>query len=126
MSPTHFRIIPHSSCRLKVLYEPTTLEKVDVDVPFPRPYNTSQSESITDVDPAHYHIFMTRTSNVYNRFYQSLQRGSAPSEDVVRAADEQLALVIDILPDHLQPELGAQGGVRELERSQPMDQVATV
>lgn len=62
---------------------------------------------------------MARTLTVYHRFCQFLQRSPLSSENVVRAADEELALVIDTLPDHLQPELSAHGRIREPELSEP-------
>ncbi|KAG9252434.1 uncharacterized protein F5Z01DRAFT_228025 [Emericellopsis atlantica] len=104
---------------LGVPHEPTSLEEVDFEVPLPRPHVTTRNGGKTVVDPAHYHVFMARTSIVYNRFCQSLQRSPLSSENVVRAADEELALVIDTLPDHLQPELEAHGRIREPELSEP-------
>lgn len=105
--------------RLKDPNEPTQIEEVDFDVPLPCPLQTSVTGRMTNLDPAHYHLFMARTSTVYNRFCQSLRRSALSLEDIVKAADEELALVIDTLPNHLQPDLGITEGVRELELSQP-------
>lgn len=62
---------------------------------------------------------MIKIAAVYHRFRQSLKQSITTIEEVVRVADEELAIVIDTLPEHLQPELGTQAGVRELELSQP-------
>jgi len=105
--------------RLKIGDEPAQIEEAEFDVPFPIPKDRSRSDRLADVDPVHYHIFMIKIAAVYHRFRQSLKRSITAIEEVVRVADEELAIVIDTLPEHLQPELGTQAGVRELELSQP-------
>jgi hypothetical protein len=65
---------------------------------------------------------MSRISTVYHDFRQSIRHRSLTNlslESLVRTADEELALVIDTLPEHLQPEPGRERTVRELEASQP-------
>jgi len=105
--------------RLKIGDDPAQIEEADFDVPLPIPRDMSRSDRLADVDPVHYHIFMVKIAAVYHRFREALQRSTLTIEDVVRVANEELAIVIDTLPEHLQPELGAQGGVGELELSQP-------
>ncbi len=62
---------------------------------------------------------MARTAAVYNRLpCQSIVRGSAPLEDAVRAADDELAQVIETLPEHLQPSLT--GGDDQTSDRQPV------
>jgi hypothetical protein len=62
---------------------------------------------------------MARIATAYHNFRRGLKTGALDRETVVKTADEELALVIDTLPDHLQPDHDAHGRVQELEESQP-------
>ncbi|KAI0476604.1 hypothetical protein GGR56DRAFT_643487 [Xylariaceae sp. FL0804] len=56
------------------------------------------------IHPVQYHVFMARAATVYNRFRVNLRRRELPLDEIVRAADEDLAEIINTLPQHLQPE----------------------
>src|ERR1041384_2551177 len=88
--------------RLNVPYDHPQVEEEDFDLPLPSPRPVPGYGR--DLDPAHYHVFMARTAQVYRRFTDSISRGAAPLEEVVRSADEQLAQIIVTLPEHLQPD----------------------
>lgn len=108
---------PPTVTRLDIQDKKPQIEDVDFDVPFPQPTDTSSMERAQAPDPAHYHLFMARTAKVYYRFRKKLHAGVLAPDMVVRAADEELALVIDTLPDHLQPGSEIPAGVSELDES---------
>jgi hypothetical protein len=56
------------------------------------------------IHPVQYHIFMSRAARAYHRFNLALRKGQNSKMEIVRAADEQLAELIDDLPRHLQPD----------------------
>lgn len=91
-------------------YHPPAVDEVDFDVPYPRAPDTSLL-GVVDLDdehPVHYHIFMARTATVNYRFRKTLRSDVKTLEETtmaVRAADEELAGVIDTLPIHLQPDI---------------------
>ncbi|KAH7368685.1 hypothetical protein B0T11DRAFT_277483 [Plectosphaerella cucumerina] len=90
---------------LTIPYEPSEVTEQDFAVPLPCPIDSAERPSLHKVDPAHYHAFMARTARVYHRFCRSVIYDSGPLEESVRAADDELAQIIETLPDHLQPDL---------------------
>ncbi|KAF6833236.1 hypothetical protein CMUS01_06642 [Colletotrichum musicola] len=71
------------------------------------------------LQPVQYHIFMARSSIVYHRFRSALREGTRPVSEVVRLADEELAEVINTLPEHLHPDGGKNEEMNELEGEHP-------
>lgn len=75
--------------------------------------------------PVHYHIFMARAAKVYHRFCRTVRLGVISLENMistVRLADEELAGVIDTLPEHLQPDAdlaSRKDASREADPSEP-------
>jgi hypothetical protein len=93
--------------RLNVPYQRPQIDEADFDVPLPSP--TNPLHGTAQVDAVHYHAFMARTALVYHRFCQSVTRGSTSVPDDVRAADDELAQVIETLPSYLQPDFTGAG-----------------
>lgn len=71
------------------------------------------------IHPVQYHIFMAQTSTVYHRFTTALRCSQLPITDLVRAADAELAEVINTLPTHLQPESAGAESTEALESAYP-------
>jgi hypothetical protein len=96
--------------RLSEPYHSPAVDEFDFDVPYPvapisAPAAASKCKGELHV---HYHIFMARAAKAYYRFRKAVRLGSSSIESTiqaVRAADEELASIIDTLPDHLQPEI---------------------
>lgn len=96
-------------------YHPPAFDEIDFDVPYPTaPLHSPSAAGSNQEHPVHYHIFMARTATAWHRFLKAVRLGFHSLEEtirVIRAADEELAAIIDTLPVHLQPELGA--GIEE-------------
>ena len=104
---------------MTVPYHPPQIEEGDFDMTLPTPDPISTHYEDGDVQPVHYHIFMSRTSTVYYRFRASVRDGVHPITDLVRWADEELAEVINTLPDYLQPDSGETETIHRLEATYP-------
>jgi len=88
-------------------YPPSQLTEDDFDVALPTAEPTQMVKGCPpglQIHPVQYHIFMAKTSIVYNRFKQSIRDCNVPNDRVVRKADAELAEVIDTLPPHLSPD----------------------
>jgi hypothetical protein len=99
---------------------PSVLREDDFSVPLPE---VTREGSIpmpngSRIHPVQYHIFMSRTARAYHRFQRALQNNQGSKLGIVRAADEQLAELIDDLPPHLQPDMKS-GVDSELETVHP-------
>lgn len=108
------------SYRLGFRNQPAGLDDIDFDVPLPSLHVTDPGQR--GPHPVHYHIFMARTAAVVYRFHRAIRSGVKNVEQlvrIVRAADEELAEVIDTLPAHLQPENGDSEEIRRLEQDHP-------
>lgn len=106
--------------RLNLQCWPPAVNHVDFDVPLPSA--TWPNEQGTTIHLAHYHIFMARTASVVYRFRAALHSEMVSLcniAEVVRKADEELAEIIDTLPQHLQPDTSTNDEVRQLELAQP-------
>lgn len=93
---------------------------MDFDVPLPELGPTDSERD--GPHPVHYHLFMSRTSAVVYRFRKSIRSGPNDVDQltrIVRAADAELAEIIDTLPAHLQPENGDSDEIRRLEVDHP-------
>ncbi|KAG7039703.1 C6 zinc finger domain containing protein [Colletotrichum scovillei] len=99
---------------LAVPYYVPQVDEGDFNVPLP-----SAESDIDGPHPVLYHIFMARTSTVYHRFRSALREGTQSVSEVVRLADDELAEVINTLPDHLQPDSGKTEEMQELELIHP-------
>ncbi|KAF4945822.1 hypothetical protein FSARC_14348 [Fusarium sarcochroum] len=98
------------------------IDDSDFNVPLPSTPQPETQEGL--VDPVHYHIFMARTSAVVYRFRIAIKSGLESLDSiakVVKAADEELAGIIDTLPSHLQPESDSatNAEIHALELTQP-------
>ncbi|KAF2649576.1 hypothetical protein K491DRAFT_174286 [Lophiostoma macrostomum CBS 122681] len=83
----------------------SNIHEDDFTVPLPQ---VTEEGSVSTGDgsrihPVQYHIFMSRAARAYHHFQLVLRTGQKPKMEVVRAADERLAELIDGLPHHLQP-----------------------
>ncbi|KAF4344227.1 hypothetical protein FBEOM_1821 [Fusarium beomiforme] len=107
---------------LNLTHQSPFIDESDFRVSLP---SVSQPEAETGaVDPVHYHIFMAQTSQVICRFRVSLKHGKNSLDNVVnivKAADEGLASIIETLPSHLQPEgdSSTNAEIQALELAQP-------
>lgn len=90
------------------------VDEEDFNVPLPSAESDNEGPH-----PVLYHIFMARTSTVYHRFRSALREGTRSVSEVVRLADDELAEVINTLPDHLQPDSGKSEEMQELELTHP-------
>ncbi|UQC81504.1 uncharacterized protein CLUP02_06990 [Colletotrichum lupini] len=99
---------------LAVPYYVPQVDEGDFNVPLP--WAESDHEG---PHPVLYHIFMARTSTVYHRFRSALREGTRSVAEVVRLADDELAEVINTLPNHLQPDSGKPEEMQELELTHP-------
>ncbi|KAI7767342.1 hypothetical protein LZL87_013091 [Fusarium oxysporum] len=107
---------------LNLTHQSPALDESDFSVPLPSVPHPKPQGGL--VDPVHYHIFMARTSQVIYTFRISLKYGLKSLDNVVnvvKAADEGLASIIDTLPSHLQPESDAVTNteIQSLEATQP-------
>ncbi|KAF5635372.1 hypothetical protein F25303_8519 [Fusarium sp. NRRL 25303] len=107
---------------LNLTHQSPALDESDFSIPLPSTSHPTPQGGL--VDPVHYHIFMARTSQVIYTFRISLKYGSKSLSNVaniVKAADEGLASIIDTLPSHLQPESDAATNedIQALEATQP-------
>ncbi|KAF5636159.1 hypothetical protein F52700_5473 [Fusarium sp. NRRL 52700] len=107
---------------LNLTHQSPVIDESDFSVPLPSTSHPAPQGGL--VDPVHYHIFMARTSQVVYKFRISLKYGSKSLNnvvDIVKAADEGLASIIDTLPAHLQPESDAatNSEIQALEATQP-------
>lgn len=84
--------------RLAVPYHCPCVSEEDFNMPLP----AAESSSDYSIDPVHYHIAMCRIAIVVNRFKVAQRRGMRPLEEIVNAANNQLAEIIKGLPLHLQ------------------------
>ncbi|KAH6889333.1 hypothetical protein B0T10DRAFT_487782 [Thelonectria olida] len=102
---------------LCVPYHVPQVDEADFNTPLPSmdPIN----EPDDDIQPVQYHIVMARTSTVYHRFRESLRRGNRSIGETVHLADQELAEVINTLPEHLQPDGGKNPGMDHLEAEHP-------
>ena len=87
--------------RLNLTDGPSQIDELDFDTPLPA--TGPESEDI-DTDPVHYHFFMAMVARAHYRFRRALRWGESSRAEAVRKADIELADVIAMLPDHLQPE----------------------
>lgn len=104
-------------------YHAPAVDDIDFDVPFPNPPILSQPPTAERIKqhPVHYHIFMARAAKAYYRFRKAVRlriESFADTVQAVRAADEELAGIIDTLPSHLQPDADA---THEEETSRRVD-----
>lgn len=116
------RLITCFTIRLNLTHQSPVIDESDFKVPLPSIPHPAPQGGL--VDPVHYHIFMARTSQVIYTFRISLKYGSKSLNnvvDIVKAADEGLASIIDTLPNHLQPESDAATNtdIQALEATQP-------
>ena len=88
--------------RLNLTDGPSQIDELDFDTPLPAAGPGSDS---IDTDPVHYHLFMAMVARAHYRFRRALRWGELTRADAVRKADIELADVIAMLPDHLQPEI---------------------
>jgi hypothetical protein len=91
------------------------------DIPLPmitKEGSVTASDGI-QIHPVQYHIFMSRTAKSYHRFRMTMQSSGLAVVDIVRAADEELAELIDTLPTHLQADLEGAEHTNELEATYP-------
>ncbi|KAF4500444.1 hypothetical protein FAGAP_3370 [Fusarium agapanthi] len=107
---------------LNLTHESPVIDESDFSIPLPSVSHREAQDTL--VDPVHYHIFMARTSQVIYKFRISLKYGVKSLKsaiDIVKAADEGLASIIDSLPSHLQPESDAvtDAEIQALESTQP-------
>ncbi|RBR19627.1 hypothetical protein FVER53590_25003 [Fusarium verticillioides] len=107
---------------LNLTHESPVIDESDFSIPLPSVSHREAQDTL--VDPAHYHIFMARTSQVIYKFRISLKYGVKTLKnaiDIVKTADEGLASIIDSLPSHLQPESDAvtDAEIQDLESTQP-------
>ncbi|KAG9495275.1 hypothetical protein J7337_013511 [Fusarium musae] len=107
---------------LNLTHESPVIDESDFSIPLPSVSHREAQDTL--VDPAHYHIFMARTSQVIYKFRISLKYGVKSLKnaiDIVKTADEGLASIIDSLPSHLQPESDAvtDAEIQDLESTQP-------
>ncbi|KAH7163404.1 hypothetical protein B0J13DRAFT_431709 [Dactylonectria estremocensis] len=99
---------------LCVPYHVPQVAEADFYVPLP-----STDPDGNHIQPVQYHIVMARTSTVYHRFRESLRRGGRPVAETVHLADQELAEVINSLPEHLQPDGGKITELDQLEAKHP-------
>ncbi|KAH6696781.1 hypothetical protein F5X68DRAFT_226189 [Plectosphaerella plurivora] len=104
---------------LTMPYEPSEVTEKDFAVPLPCPVDSAERTTPHKVDPAHYHAFMARTARVYHRFCRAVVYDSGSLEQSVRAADDELAQIIETLPEHLQPDLSCSIQTQEDECEEP-------
>lgn len=102
---------------LAVPYHVPRVDEGDFNVPLPS--RDPQHDITGGIQPVQYHIFMARTSIVYHRFRSALREGLRPIAEVVRLADDELAEVINTLPEHLQPDGGKHERMQNLEIEHP-------
>ncbi|KAF4961216.1 hypothetical protein FGADI_453 [Fusarium gaditjirri] len=107
---------------LNLTHQSPVIDESDFKVPLPSVSHPAPQGGL--VDPVHYHIFMARTSQVIYKFRISLKYTSKSLNnvvDIVKAADEGLASIIETLPNHLQPESDAvtNTDIQALEATQP-------
>lgn len=110
------RSLAHND-RLVVPYHVPQVDEGDFDVPLPS--MDLRPGLLSSIQPVQYHIFMARASIVYHRFRSALREETHPVAEVVRLADEELAEVINTLPEHLHPDGGKSDEMNELEVEQP-------
>ncbi|KAH6989168.1 hypothetical protein BKA56DRAFT_542552 [Ilyonectria sp. MPI-CAGE-AT-0026] len=99
---------------LCVPYHVPQVDEADFHVPLP-----SIDPMGDHIQPVQYHIMMARTSTVYHRFRESLRRGGRSVAETVHLADQELAEVINSLPEHLQPDGGKIPDMDQLETEHP-------
>ncbi|KAL3295570.1 C6 zinc finger domain containing protein [Colletotrichum asianum] len=102
---------------LAVPYHVPQVDEGDFNVPLPS--RDPEHDIPGGIQPVQYHIFMARTSIVYHRFRSALREGSRLIAEVVRLADDELAEVINTLPEHLQPDGGKHERMQNLEIEHP-------
>ncbi|KAF9874294.1 nucleus protein [Colletotrichum karsti] len=102
---------------LAVPYHVPQVEEGDFNVPLPS--MDPNSDLPGGIQPVQYHIFMSRTSIVYHRFRSALREGTRAIAEIVRLADDELAEVINTLPEHLQPDGGKNPEIQDLEIAHP-------
>ncbi|KAF2111250.1 hypothetical protein BDV96DRAFT_189630 [Lophiotrema nucula] len=97
------------------------LREEDFDVPLPTvtEEGSIRTSNRNQIHPVQYHIFMSRTARAHQRFRRALRHSHKTKLEAVRAADEELADLIDTLPSHLQPDIGGAELISDLERRLP-------
>jgi hypothetical protein len=90
-----------TGARLNLTDGPPQIDELDFDTPFPA---TGPETEDADTDPAHYHLFMALVARAHYRFRRTIRRGDLTRAEAVRHADIDLADVIIMLPNHLQPD----------------------
>ncbi|KPM38277.1 hypothetical protein AK830_g8283 [Neonectria ditissima] len=103
---------------LCVPYHVPQIDEADFDVSLPSMDPITRSAGNT-IQAVQYHIIMARTSTVYHRFRESLRRDSRSVAETVHLADQELAEVINALPQHLQPDGGTNPEMDQLEVEHP-------
>ena len=104
---------------MAVPYHPPQVEEGDFDMTLPSPDPLPPLQERGHIQHVYYHIFMSRTSTVYYRFRASLRAGERPMADIVRRADDELAEVINTLPEYLQPDSVETEAIDRLETEYP-------
>ncbi|KAH7392002.1 hypothetical protein DE146DRAFT_127980 [Phaeosphaeria sp. MPI-PUGE-AT-0046c] len=112
---------------LSIPYHAPAVDEDDFDVPYPEPppCSTSATSGLEQAHPVHYHLFMARAATASYRFRRSLRykTGSTAENTIqaVKAADEELASIIDTLPFHLQPETSPENdaGLHNIDKTMP-------
>ncbi|CAG9953574.1 unnamed protein product [Clonostachys rosea f. rosea IK726] len=102
---------------MRVPYQIPQVDEVDFDMSLP--VSTMTPDEKMHIDPVHYHIFMARAATAYYRFCVAIRAAVKPVEEAVRKADEELAEVINTLPEYLKPDNSESEHVRQLEEAQP-------
>ncbi|CAI6101340.1 unnamed protein product [Clonostachys chloroleuca] len=102
---------------MRVPYQIPQVDEVDFDMSLP--LSTMTPDENMHVDPVHYHIFMARAATAYYRFCVAIRAAVKPIEEAVRKADEELAEVINTLPEYLKPDNSGSEHVCQLEEAQP-------
>ncbi|TEA21744.1 putative transcription factor lepB [Colletotrichum sidae] len=102
---------------LAVPYHVPQVDEGDFSVPLP--CMDSGPALPGGIQPVQYHIFMARTSIVYHRFRSALRDGARSVAEIVRLADDELAEVINTLPEHLEPDGGRTKAMQKLEIDHP-------
>ncbi|VUC24288.1 unnamed protein product [Clonostachys rosea] len=102
---------------MRVPYQIPQVDEVDFDMCLP--VSTMTPEENMHVDPVHYHIFMARAATAYYRFCVAIRAAVKSIEEAVRKADDELAEVINTLPEYLKPDNSGNEHVHQLEEAQP-------
>jgi hypothetical protein len=87
--------------RLNLTDGPPQIDESDFDTPLPAAGPETEG---SDTDPVYYHLFMAMVARAHYRFRRALRWGKLTRAEAVRQADIELADVIIMLPDHLQPD----------------------